>query len=44
MVGGSGLYLNAVINGLVPIPVLTEDIKIKSLLKLNDIGINSFEK
>lgn len=44
LVGGSGLYLNAVINGLVPIPVLTEDIKKKSLLKLNDIGINSFRK
>ena len=44
LVGGSGLYLNAVIKGLAPIPALTEDVKIKSLLKLNDIGIDSFRK
>ena len=29
LVGGSGLYLNAVINGLAPIPRLTEEIKSK---------------
>ena len=44
LVGGSGLYLNAVIKGLAPIPKLKEDIKNKSLLKLNDIGIHSFRE
>ncbi len=44
LVGGSGLYLNSVINGLAPIPRLKEEIKKKSLLKLNEIGINSFKE
>ena len=44
LVGGSGLYLNAVINGLAPIPRLREEIKKESLLKLNKIGINSFKE
>ena len=44
LVGGSGLYLNAVIKGLAPIPTLTKGIKIRSLSKLNDIGINSFRE
>ena len=44
LVGGSGLYLNAVINGLAPIPRLKEEIKKKSLLKLNEIGIDSFKE
>ena len=44
LVGGSGLYLNAVINGLSPIPKLREEIKIKSLLKLNEIGFDNFKK
>ena len=44
LVGGSGLYLNAVINGLAPIPKLTEKTKIKCLLKLNEIGIDNFRK
>ena len=43
LVGGSGLYLNAVINGLAPIPKLTEETKIKSLLKLNEVGLNNFK-
>ena len=44
LVGGSGLYLNAVINGLAPIPSLTEEIKKASLLKLNEIGIDNFRE
>ena len=44
LVGGSGLYLNAVINGLAPIPLLTEEIKKASLLKLNQIGIDNFRE
>ena len=44
LVGGSGLYLNAVINGLAPIPRIREEIKKESLLKLNEIGIDSFKE
>ena len=44
LVGGSGLYLNAVINGLAPIPTLRDEIKKESLLKLNAIGIDNFRK
>ena len=44
LVGGSGLYLNSVINGLAPIPRLKEEIKKESLLKLNKIGIDNFKE
>lgn len=44
LVGGSGLYLNAAVNGLAPIPKLREEIKIKSFLKLKEIGYNSFKE
>ncbi len=44
LVGGSGLYLNAVTNGLAPIPTLTEEIKRQSSSKLNQIGINKFRE
>ncbi len=44
LVGGSGLYLNAVINGLAPIPRLKDEFKKKSLIKLNEIGIGSFKE
>ena len=44
LVGGSGLYLNAVINGLSPIPRLREEIKRKSLSKLDEIGIDDFKE
>ena len=44
LVGGSGLYLNSVINGLAPIPRLKEEIKKESLLKLNEIGIDNFKE
>ena len=44
LVGGSGLYLDAVINGLAPIPKLREETKIKSILKLNEIGFENFKK
>ena len=44
LVGGSGLYLNAVINGLAPIPRLREKIKKQSLFKMNEIGIDGFKE
>ena len=44
LVGGSGLYINAAINGLVPIPAVSQNIKDKSLLKLNQIGIDKFRE
>ena len=44
LVGGSGLYLNSVINGLAPIPRLKDEIKKESLLKLNEVGIDNFKK
>ena len=44
LVGGSGLYLNAVINGIAPIPRLSEETKKRSLLKLYEIGIESFKE
>ena len=44
LVGGSGLYLKAVINGLAPIPIITEENKIKSLSKLKETGIDYFRE
>ena len=44
LVGGSGLYLSAVINGLVPIPCIAQETKNESLLKFNQIGIEKFRK
>ena len=44
LVGGSGLYLKAVINGIAPIPKLREEIKQECLLKLDEIGIDDFKK
>ena len=44
LVGGSGLYLNAVINGLSPIPAITQETKNKCLLKFNQVGIEKFRK
>ena len=44
LVGGSGLYINAVINGLVNIPVVSQTIINESLSKLNDVGIEKFRQ
>ncbi len=44
LVGGSGLYINAAINGLVNIPAISKTIKKESLLKLNEVGIEKFRK
>ena len=44
LVGGSGLYINAAINGLVPIPAISENIKEESLSKLDHIGIDKFRE
>jgi tRNA dimethylallyltransferase len=44
LVGGSGLYLNAVINGLVPIPFITQKTKDECLFKFNQVGIEKFRK
>ena len=42
IVGGSGLYINAVINGLSKIPDISEDNKNLSLNKFNEIGFERF--
>ena len=44
LVGGSGLYLNAVINGLSPIPNITQKTKKQCLSKFNQIGIEKFKE
>ena len=44
LVGGSGLYINAVINGLVNIPVVSQKIKNESLSRFNDVGIEKFRQ
>ena len=44
LVGGSGLYINAAINGLVTIPAISENIKQESLSKLDHIGIDKFRE
>ena len=44
LVGGSGLYINAVINGLVNIPLISETIKNQSLIKFNKVGIKKFRQ
>ncbi len=44
LVGGSGLYINAVINGLVNIPLISEKIKNQSLMKFNEVGIEKFRQ
>ena len=44
LVGGSGLYINAAINGLVAIPKVSENIKNQSSLKLDHIGIDKFRE
>ena len=44
LVGGTGLYLNAVINGLVPIPVISKKNKEATLLKFDEFGIDKFTK
>ena len=44
LVGGSGLYINAVINGLVKIPEISKKIKNESLCKLNEYGIEKFRQ
>ena len=44
LVGGSGLYINAAINGLVPIPAISENIKQESLSKLDHVGIDKFRE
>ena len=42
IVGGSGLYINAVINGLSKIPDISEDNKNLSMNKFNEIGFEKF--
>ncbi len=44
LVGGSGLYLNALINGLSPIPPISDRVKKECLLKFNQFGINKFRE
>lgn len=44
IVGGSGLYINAVINGIAKIPNISEKNKKISLNKYNEIGIEKFKQ
>ena len=44
LVGGSGLYISAAINGLVKIPTVSQIIIDRCLIKLNHIGINKFRE
>ena len=42
VVGGTGMYINALINGIVDIPVINESFKIKSYSLLEKIGLENF--
>ena len=44
LVGGSGLYINAVLNGLAPIPSITQETKNECLLTFNQFGLEKFRK
>ena len=44
IVGGSGLYINAVINGIAKIPNISEKNKKISLNKYNEIGFEKFKQ
>ncbi|MFL2510618.1 MAG: tRNA (adenosine(37)-N6)-dimethylallyltransferase MiaA [Alphaproteobacteria bacterium] len=42
IVGGSGMYIDSLLNGLIPIPPIPEKYKNDSLYLLNEIGIKKF--
>ena len=42
IVGGTGMYINALLNGLLDLPVVTEMIKKQSEELLNKIGLKNF--
>ncbi len=42
IVGGSGMYIDSLLNGLIPIPPIPEKYKNDSLSLLNEIGIKKF--
>ena len=42
IVGGSGMYIDSLLNGLIPIPPIPEKYKKDSLSLLNEIGIKKF--
>ena len=44
IVGGSGLYINAVLNGLSKIPDISEENKNLSLATFNEIGLEKFKQ
>ena len=44
LVGGSGLYISAAVNGLAPIPNILQKIKDESNFKFNQIGLESFKE
>ena len=44
LVGGSGLYISAAVNGLAPIPNILQEIKDESNLKFNQVGLESFKE
>ena len=44
IVGGSGMYIDSLLNGLIPIPPIPEKYKNDSLSLLNEIGVKKFEE
>ncbi len=44
LVGGSGMYIDAALNGISPIPFVKNDLKKEAEKIINDIGISNFRK
>ena len=44
IVGGTGMYIDSLLNGLINLPIITETYKKQSENLLDDIGLNSFKK
>ena len=44
LVGGSGLYISAAVNGLAPIPNISQEYKDESNFKVNKLGLESFKE
>ena len=44
LVGGTGLYINALVDGLSPVPDIPDDIRAETMRLLDDIGIEALYK
>lgn len=44
LVGGTGLYINALVDGLSPVPDIPEDVRAETMQLLDEIGIKEFYK